>query len=166
MLGAMPNSNRCIESQLMQRFLRESQALSSSIPDDGEFSEQLRPVLPEIKHTGSIADMMSSTEQKTTEVQIWTLDSLGSSIELPKFSSRCVLDRYHRECVTKLYCSLYSVSQSDIDIAHSCLSYSSVVLNGKMFGTHKSRTAASSVVIANWDFKLTIYQLVTLEVYV
>ena len=43
------------------------------------------------------------------------------------------------------------MSETDVDIAHTCTSYTSVVLNCKAFGTHKSRTASSSVVIANWD---------------
>lgn len=111
-LGSMPNNNRCIESQLMKRFLSESQVLSYSIPDD-EFSQQLAPLLPKSKQTGSIADTMLVTtiqESSTSNLREWTLDSLGSCIVLPKFSSRCVLDSRQRDCIINLYSYIYSVS--------------------------------------------------------
>lgn len=74
-LGSMPNNNRSIESQLMQRFLTENQALSYSIPD--EFCEELLPVFPKIHNTGSVAQTLSSAEYNATfNVQKWTLDSL------------------------------------------------------------------------------------------
>ena len=152
-LGSMPN-NRYIESQLMQRFLREAQSLSLSIPQD-EFSQQLSPLLPKTRHTGSIADtMLTTTVHGSEDVQVWTLDSITSSVDVPKFSSRCVLDSRQRDCTINLYSYLYSVSHSDIDIAHTCSSYSSVILNGKMFGTHKSRTAASSIIFGQCDSNL------------
>ena len=80
-LGYIPNNNRCIESQLMQRFLRENQALSSSIPDD-EFNKHLSPLFPRVRHTGSIADTMLDARAQDSddhEFQVWTLDSLISS---------------------------------------------------------------------------------------
>ena len=155
-LGSMPNNNRCIESQLMKRFLSESQILSFSIPDD-EFSQQLAPLLPKTKHTGSIADtMLATTQVRGDNLQEWTLDSLGSCIDLPKFSSRCVLDSRQQDCIINLYSYLYSVSVTEIDIAHTCSSYSSVTLDGTFFGTNKSRSAASSIIIAQWDSSLTM----------
>jgi hypothetical protein len=146
-LESMPNNNRCIESQLMQRFLRENQVLSSSIPED-EFSKHLSPLFPRIRHTGSIADTMLGTRAQDSEsddFKKWTLDSLRSSVDLPGFCCRCVLDSRQQDCANKLYSYLYSVPQS---IAHTCSSYSS---DEKMFGTHKSRTAASSIIIGQWD---------------
>ena len=135
-LGSMPNNKRCIESQLMKRFLNESQLLSCSIPDD-EFSQQLAPLLPKTKHTGSIADTMLATtvQARGDSLQKWKLDSLGSCIDLPKFSSRCVLDSRQQECIINLYSYIYSVSITEIYIAHTCSSYSSVTLGGKFFGT-------------------------------
>lgn len=161
-LGSMPNNNRCIESQLMKRFLRETQSLATSIPED-EFSEQLTPLFPKTKHTGSIADtMLAATVEESDSLGVWTLDSLGSSINLPKFSSCCVLDHRQQDCAINLYTYLYSVLTTDIDIAHTCSSYSSVVVNGKMFGTHKSRTAASSIAIGKWDSNLPEYSSASL----
>ena len=75
----------------MQRFLRQSLLLSSTIPED-EFSQMLFPLLPKSKHTGSLADTMldSTMPARDDNLQEWTIGSLGSSINLPKFSSRCV----------------------------------------------------------------------------
>ena len=53
----------------------------------------------------------------------------------------------------KLYSAMYSASGQcmDMHIPQTCYSYTSVVINGRLFGTHKSRTAASSTVIASVD---------------
>lgn len=150
----MPNNNRCIESQLMKRFLQESHLCSLSLPDD-EFSEQLSPLFPRIKQAGSLADTMLATSVRaTSDVKEWTLDSLGSSINLPKFNKRCVLDSRQRDSAITLYSQMYSVSVTDDDIAHTCSSYALIVFNGKFFGTHNSRSAASSVIIGHWDSNL------------
>ena len=58
-----------------------------------------------------------------------------------------------RDRLVELYCGLYSVSEEDI-ITHTCYCYTSLVLNGKFFGTYKSRTASSSVVFASFDSNL------------
>ena len=51
-LGSLPNSNRSIESQLMQRFLSENEILSCSFPD--EFSDSFLPCFPKMRQTGSV----------------------------------------------------------------------------------------------------------------
>lgn len=121
-LGSMPNNNRSIESQLMQRFLTENQALSYSIPD--EFSEDLLPVFPKMHNTGSVADTLSSAGYNdTVDVHEWTFDSLESFIQLPKFSCKCVLSENQLDSLVKLYSTLYSVQVTARDIVHTCLSY-------------------------------------------
>lgn len=108
-LGSMPNNNRSIESQLMQRFLTENQALSCSIPD--EFCEELLPVFPKIHNTGSVVETLSSAEYNATfNVQKWTLDSLECFIQLPKFSCKCVLNESQIDSLAKLYSTLYLYS--------------------------------------------------------
>ena len=153
-LGAMPNNNRSIEAQLMQRYLRENQATSLSITVDDELSKQLLPLFPKVKLTGSVAETMSVHEHDNmdSDVQLWTIEYLNC--ELPKFSSRCALDAIQRDRLMELYSCLYSVSEADIDVTHTCKSYTSLVLNGKLFGTYKSRTASSSVVFAPLDSNL------------
>ena len=83
-LSSMPNNNRCIAGQLMRKFLNENQMMNS-------VSNHPR-LLTKTKHTGSIADTMlaSAVQGRGDNPQEWTLDSLGSSIVLPKFSSHCI----------------------------------------------------------------------------
>lgn len=142
-LGAIPNNNRNIEPQLMQRFLRESHGLSFTFSEDDEISKELFPFLPKLTQTGSLADTVSSN---TCNDQRWTIDSVDCV--LPKFSSRCGLTATQMENAKELYSVLYSVPVDCIELPQTCYSYMSVVLNGKLFGTHKSRSASSSIVMA------------------
>ena len=92
----------------------------------------------------------AAVQERGDNPQEWTLDSLGSSIVLPKFSSRCVL----QDCLINLYSYIHSVSVTEIDIAHTCSNYSSLTIGGNFFGINKSRSAASSIIIAQWDSNL------------
>lgn len=147
-LGNMPNNNRCIEGQLMSRFLRENQALSSLPPN--EFSEQLLPVFPTVKHAGSLADTCG-VEPMSTDEQDWTLQSLSSTVQLPRYGTRCILDPVQRDGLSKLYSRLYSIPLVDIDSATTCVKYTSAFYKGQQFGVHKSRFSSSSIVFAKWD---------------
>ena len=44
LLGALPHNNRCIEIQIMDRFLRDTQVFSEILPE--EFSEEFLSLLP------------------------------------------------------------------------------------------------------------------------
>ena len=145
-IGSMPN-NCCIEGQLMSHFLRENQVFSSIPPSD--FSEQL-PVFPKAKCAGSLADTCAVECTEPTCEQNWTLQSLLSTVQLPKYSTR-VLDPMQRECITKLYSRLYSVPLSNIDTATTCVRYTSMVVKGCQLGVFKSRFCSSSIVFAKWD---------------
>ena len=57
-LGSMPNNNRSIEIQLMGRFLRESEVLSSSFPG-GDFADDFLPLFPKHKTTGSVMETLT-----------------------------------------------------------------------------------------------------------
>ena len=63
----------------------------------------------------------AAVQERGDNPQEWTLDSLGSSIVLPKFSSRCVLDSRQQDCLIDLYSCIYSVSVTEIDIAQTYL---------------------------------------------
>ena len=97
--------------------------------------------------------MLATAEQERGDnPQEWSLDSLGSSIVLPKFSSLCVLDSRQQDCLINLYSYLYSISVTEVDIAHTCSSYSSVTVDDKFFGSRMNRSAPSSIIIAQWHF--------------
>lgn len=108
------------------------------------YSKELRPLLPKSTHTDSSADTISP-DVHTGNNQGWTIDSVDCN--LPKYSSRCTWTPMQMDSVLKLY----SVPDSCMDIPLTCYSYMSVVINGKLFGTQKSRTAASSIVTAIVD---------------
>ena len=149
MLGSMPNNSRSIEIQLMHRFLRENQVLSASFPL--EFADALMPLFPNVHEIGSFADTLAP-EVDISDVQSWTLESLASIIQLPKHSSRLLLDGVERVCLSKLYCDLYS--SSDVNIATVGRCYRSVVIYGKQLGIHRSRSAQSSIVMCTWNSDL------------
>ena len=147
-LGSLPNNNHSIENQLMNRFLSENHGLSYLPPS--EFPENFLPVFPKMQlGTGSILDTLLPSISDNYETNKWTLDSL-QSLELPRFSYRCALNEENKEDLVNLYCSIYSVPVTEENISYTCLSYDHIVLNGKLYGTCNSRTASSSIVIANW----------------
>jgi hypothetical protein len=145
-LGSMPNNNRCIEGQLMTRFLRENQVLSSVPPSD--FTEELLPVFPKAKCAGSLADTCAMESIEPTCEQNWTLQSLLST---PKYSTHCVLDLSPSFIlVSTLYHSLMLIL-----LPHVTDIIMSVVVKGHQLGVHESRFCSSSIVHAKWDS--TIY---------
>lgn len=57
-LGAMPNNNHSIEVQIMQRFLRNAQTLTTSFPE--EFFDEFRPLFPiHMQVSGSLAESVA-----------------------------------------------------------------------------------------------------------
>ena len=104
LLGATPNNNRSVEAQFMKRILQENQAFSL-IPQQ---NPEIASCFPSMHHTGSVADTMYSSafqEEQinsyvTSDMGIWTLDSIQHSIEFPNYKYNSVLPN---ELRTKLY---------------------------------------------------------------
>ena len=154
-LGAMSHNNRSIEIQLTNRFLQESQYMSASYPI--EFSEYFKPLLSPRHSTGSVADtlfaqdVMSDTDQTIN----WTMDSPSMLIKVPLHCSPGTLTSREKSNLFQLYCKLYSVSDySNVVMPSAYMKYSHLYVNGKILGSHKSRTASSSIVIASWKASL------------
>ena len=119
-MGSLPNNNRSIENQLMNRFLSENHGLSYFPPS--EFSENFLPVFPKMQlGTGSILDTLLPSTSDAYESNEWTLDSL-QSLELPRFSHRCALNEENKEDLVNLYCSIYSVPVTEENkfLTHAC----------------------------------------------
>ena len=87
-LGSMPNNNCCIEGQLMSRFLRENQVLLFL-----QVTFQSSCCLYSQKL--SVLDTCAVECTEPTCEQNWTLQSLLSTVQLPKYSTR-VLDPMQR----------------------------------------------------------------------
>ena len=150
-LGAMPNNNRSIESQLMKRFLNENCVLTHSfVGEEDELTSQLLPLLPKKEDTGSYGETVSSVQTGPVANSTgWSINSIR--FKLPKYCSRWLLNSFQKIHVLKMYAELYSVSESDVEVTETCFSYTSVVLNGRMYGCAKSRTASSSMVVAKYS---------------
>ena len=153
-LGAMPNNNRSIEIQLMTRFLRESQIITAPFPT--EFASDFVPLFPKpmAGTSGSVADTLSVDNDRVLPAEDFTISLPAFEVLIPKHSCRRVLDGTQKHCLVELYTYLYSVSRSAIDISSVYMQYPSIFANGKQLGSHRSRTASSSIVIANWDNQL------------
>lgn len=147
-LGSMPNNNKSIENQLMSRFIREGNIISAQLPD--EYSNEFTPILPSSCSIGSVSDTLSLSSVPSVNTS-WVMDS---SIHVPNYSSRCMLDPTEKNHLVELYSDLHKVSRSTIEISSVCMKYLHITMHGKQLGSHNSRMASSSVVLATWDNEL------------
>ena len=152
LLGSTPNNNRSIECQIMQRILRENEALYLYSEDN--IPESLVRCFPQMHYTGSVAETMVDSDIMGTihndEMSSWTLpDTLESVICLPKCKSHYVLSSTQKRTITNMYCSLYKID--DVDLAQTCFAYKSLTVNGYRLSNYKSRSASSSIVMTYYD---------------
>lgn len=133
-LGSIPNNNRSIEVQLMNRFTSDNM-LCTSLPSERHFTKR--------KLVGSVAETINP--HATLQTSEWTL---SSNVVLPSNRSRYMLDDIQ---LPQLLCKLYSVTPSSIDLLSFCWKYRGIQFNGKQLGSYKSRSTASSCVLASWQ---------------
>ena len=107
-----------------------------------------------MKSSGSLADTLSF-DGHFDGTSGWAIDSPGLNVELPQHCSRArqIFDHTHIDFLMELYTDLYKVSRSALVMSSRFQQYSGSLakLNSKQFGTHKTRTAASSVAMEVWD---------------
>lgn len=156
-LGKTPCNNLSIETQLMQHFLGENEILSTPLPQ--EFSGELKPLFPkQIQASGSLHETISPAKDHDMFLPMtsrsWTIDSPNTKFKLPSHCTRKVLLQNQVQSLVKLYSHLHSVSRSVITASSIYMQYSSVVINDKQVGTHRTRSASSSIVLVNWDHTL------------
>lgn len=156
-LGKTPCNNLSIETQLMQHFLGENEILSTPLPQ--EFSGELKPLFPkQIQASGSLHETISPAKDHDMFLPMtsrsWTIDSPNTKFKLPSHCTRKVLLQNQVESLVKLYSHLHSVSRSVITASSIYMQYSSVVINDKQVGTHRTCSASSSIVLVNWDHTL------------
>jgi len=155
-LGKIPNNNLSIKVQLMNHFLVDNKILSASLPEI--FSDELQPLLPRhLQASGSLGDTVCTFPDHDLPLQTesasmdLTIDSPNSSVKLPSHSIRKVLLPTQTENLVELYTNLYSVSRSAVTTSSTYRQYSSAVFNAKQLGSHRTRTASSSIVLVLWD---------------
>ena len=153
-LANIPNNNRSIECQLMNRFIEDIQVINSELPLD--LPENLRSHFCRMennsaKNCGSLPDTLNSTAIESSFLQ-WQYDDKKSA--LPSNRTRYVLNTMEMDNVKKLYAKLNCVSSSDTEIPSVCWKYSSFTLNGKVIGTYQTCSHSSSFVAATWDVSI------------
>ena len=151
-LGQLPNNNRSIETQMMNRFLRDKASMSLLMPS--EFRQDFESVLPfERKQVGSLAVSTSESLNQPSDLQ-WTLDSLPK-IEFPGHYKRCTLTVSEVDSLKVLYSALYSPSSnSEMYVNTTFSQYSSVLYADTVLGSNQSRSHSSSIVMAEWNSRL------------
>ena len=152
-LESLPNNNRCIEPQMMQRFIHDILTLSVNLPE--EFHDILNPHLPSThcssnRVAGSLADTISPCSDTTTD----SWDYQESSMELPSSRYRYLLDTTQVQLLSYLYSKLFNVTPDCIDLPSVCWKYTSITFNGKNLGSFNTRSASSSTILAVWSKKL------------
>ena len=155
-LGHLPNNNKSIEIQLMKRFTNDQ--IFFAIPQPEHFANDFAEFLCDMpKTTGSVGEsLLPGNEWKLQNCigqMCWNINAIKSMINLPIYSTRTVFDESEVQKLTELYCSLYSVSPSDIVATSSFLKYKSCYICSKMVGSFKSRSTTSSHVMVLWESK-------------
>lgn len=132
-LGNVPNNNRSIEAQMMNRFVTDNTLMSMPLPDT--FTE-LRQHIPQgNKVVGSLLE--GSDHQNFS----------SSQVVLPKCFTRGFFVSEEVEELKKIYSKLHP--DSNIEVYSSFKKYLSIIMHGKQLGSYKSRSSHSSIVMVN-----------------
>lgn len=152
-LESVSNNSRCIEPQLIERFVNDSMVHSTQFPT--EFEETFRPYFSSMQRdhsvVGSLADTMLPSSEESSLLQSCEYDD--SFMTLPSCRSKYILDLTQQQQLRELYAKFYSESTSspnDIDMPSTCWKYVSVTFHGKVLGCHNSRSSSSSIIAAVW----------------
>ena len=164
LLGSTPNNNRAIEVQLMHQFLSDNLLLLDTLSEDlpEEFTSLYQ--LHHSKLVGLVNITINdhtlnpeggmSDDQDCEHQYKWAIILPGSDIRLPKRCSRYILQPFQAEIIHKMYFKLYKVPMEDVEMPMACFKYSSVKLSEIQFGSCKSLSSSSSIVIVKWDVEL------------
>ena len=150
-LGSIPNNNRGIEVQMMNRFVIDGQIGNIDFPF--EFKDDFGPYLVNLESSNKAADTFepnmphSSTSEGDSTTSEWTLPS---DVVFPSYRSRYALNDEEIDQVREMLQNFYSVSSSAIQISRDCWKYNSIQWCGTQLGSHFSRSRASSIVMATW----------------
>ena len=111
-LGHQPNNNRSIEVQLMNRFLRDNEDMSMSLPE--EFQENFGPLFCNRKLAGTVSDTVNSTVLPLVPLDVentkdWSLESGSLCVDITPHATKGTLNSAEREGLKMLYSKLYSV---------------------------------------------------------
>ena len=153
-LESFSNNNRCIEAQLMERFLSDIAMLSVQLPTEhsesfGQYFTSLQcdtNVGPR-KLVRSLADTVFTFSGDFSS-RSWKYDDTFMTV--PSCRSKYVLSSVQQQLLGELYAKLCGVNSSDIDMPSVCWKYTSITVRGMVLGCHNSRCGSSSIVAAIW----------------
>ena len=132
-LGQIPNNNKSIEEQLMNRFVNDNILISTPLPD--MFGTELKHHLPErYKGAGSL-------------LSTYGYENLG--VVFPKCFTRCLFVPEEVEDLKVLYSKLNP--DSHIELYSPFRKYTSVKINEKQLGSSRTRSATSSIVLIEFN---------------
>ena len=162
-LEGIPNNNRSIECQLMNRFIEDNQAISSDETVLSNIPESLAPHFSMIKlsslnrQQGSLADTNSTcVNSNSSQIISWQFDE--NTMKLPSTRTRYVLSNVQMDHLKCLYAKLNpEVDACDIEIPSVCSKYSFITYQDKVLGTYENRSRTSSVVAATWPIDIFGY---------
>lgn len=138
-LGSMPNNNKCIETQLMRRFLEESHFFSAELPS--EFSDQFQNIISSSKNSCSLLQVEGENN--------WTLSSPIHHLSVPDCYSRHTFSMLEKDSLFQLYSKLYNTQTNNIEISSLYMKYNHASMFGKQLGSFQTRTASSSLVFVS-----------------
>lgn len=144
-VGSLPNNNKSIEIQMMNRFLNDKHVMSSANPE--LFNEEFGPVTLGVKNVGSLAYQETSS---SFDCSIPSIENLSSVLILPKYFKKGILEDHQLLGLAKLYSLLYSISISDVCPNSTFQEYSHLTFNGMSLGSDRSRFHNSSLVMIEW----------------
>ena len=147
--------HKSIEVQMMKRFLNDQYVSATSTPqefrsDFAEFLDDSHELVGSVATTFRESFTWPPVHSSGVSMN-WTLDMIEHAVVLPKHYARGVFDSSEVSLLCHLYSRLYSVQSSDIEVPVSFQKYSTCHLFSSLLGGYKSRSSASSIVMAMWD---------------
>ena len=133
-LGKLPNNNQSIETQMMKRFISDTNMFRAPLPDD--FKSDFTKVLS--FHHSPVGNLDLDTSQSSMEKL--------ESVTIPHNSIRSTFNLSEIESLNQLISFLYP--QKDIQIASTFHKYKMLQIRGKVYGSYRSRSRSSSIVFA------------------
>ena len=134
-LGQLPNNNKSIETQMMKRFIADTEIFRVPIPT--EFKDDFENLVS--FQRSPVGTLGMDVIQSST-------DCADREIRIPHNSTRYVFDAAEMDKLTHFFARFYP--SSTCQIASTCRKYLVIGIGGKVYGSYKSRSSNSSIILA------------------
>ena len=133
-LGQLPNNNRSIEAQMMQRFLSDTHTMR--IPMPSEYGDEFKPLLN--FQRGPVGTVGSDYSNVVDDVQV------------PHSAKRSVFTSSELEEIKRVLLLLYP-THTKLEVCSAYAKYATMTIKGIVYGSSEGRVRNTSVVIAELD---------------